>query len=945
MCIACKLHSAMGDTTLRTKVKDGTEKIIGVCMCMRHDMPEDQWEEQHSMQIEYANQEEEEQKNSRSDRAVAKRYVPGESETAAADSITEVRNWTTRHLRSANSEMTDRAAIAHLARKGGHNGAINISRGGTSRRSRQKMADTASAAFAGLSKAVSPTDPEFGMAVAIAGNVVRKGTVKRSLESTVVDSEKTVRPTAQHREEMANATATKEVALRIAADAAKLAKNQKQKQKDDALLLEMGPVLRDHVKKIRKPSLRRPFIAAFCKKYSQSCIERVVGIKIPSDEWNNIRKHQRSPGAFKILTRSKPIISRARIPESIIKKLLYLLEQPMNLQKHAFGSKLLAICDGMKSVELAAVARAKPMLDLVKSFIMALDSEAGCKCTVPDEDRCTKLEDNTMRRCMKTAGHGGKHKYTTKGSICARTVEDLVGTLTTDEIRRFTGLDDIKILKGNDNFKRMRELTEKLFFALDNETQLEKAEILMNIDEVELFHSTDFRPHLDRNGTHKCNCLTCGFEQDGSDIHCDHKEDHLNPCTNCALGYSIVRRLEAKLEAVKGALFPTDRDRFEYEEAKDRIINCRIDLDEYRSHLARLWSEAGEDVPDLNHLWEVNGCMVRCDYKMRILACYFRENQLKWYAKRGITCLGFMIISKAKDGDPDRRFDCTYVMFLTNDTLQDEWEVLCAKKEVYENHVPPDCKVVWFRTDGAGCFRNVLARAAQRMWSKWTVRGIVEERYRIDPAGGGHTTLDAMFGVLARVLHRGADRGNSYVFVDEAVVAAESGGGMAATTFASFNPDRTRRLWAKLTAPNKSLDSVLLTVLNKENGSIVGYKHSGYGQGVQYKASNFSWYNKQPIMTGRNKTNPIDVESAQPPRCLDLKYGSDEKKAIKSYAETEGQGPQSANNIRKRMIPADLVVPNHPDNADAAADPEQQGIDLHEDPMNESDGEASDNED
>ena len=446
----------------------------------------------------------------------------------------------------------------------------------------------------------------------------------------------------------------------------------------------------------------------------------------------------------------------------------------------------------------------------------------------------------------------------------------------------------------------MRELTEKLFFALDNETQLEKAEILMNIDEVELFHSTDFCPHLDRNGTHKCNCFTCGFEQDGSDIHCDHKEDHLNPCTNCALGYSIVRRLEAKLEAVKGALFPTDRDRFEYEEAKDRIINCRIDLDEYRSHLARLWSEAGEDVPDLNHLWEVNGCMVRCDYKMRILACYFRENQLKWYAKRGITCLGFMIISKAKDGDPDRRFDCTYVMFLTNDTLQDEWEVLCAKKEVYENHVPPDCKVVWFRTDGAGCFRNVLARAAQRMWSKWTVRGIVEERYRIDPAGGGHTTLDAMFGVLARVLHRGADRGNSYVFVDEAVVAAESGGGMAATTFASFNPDRTRRLWAKLTAPNKSLDSVLLTVLNKENGSIVGYKHSGYGQGVQYKASNFSWYNKQPIMTGRNKTNPIDVESAQPPRCLDLKYGSDEKKAIKSYAETEGQGPQSANNIRKR---------------------------------------------
>jgi hypothetical protein len=150
MCIACQLHSYMGDTTLRTKVKEGTEQIIGVCLCMRHDMPEDQWEEKQRMQIEYANQEEEEQKVSRSDRAVARRYVPGESETVAVNS--EVRHRPSRHLQSRNSEITDREAIAHLARKGGHGGAINISRGGTSRRSRQKMADTASAAFAGLSK-------------------------------------------------------------------------------------------------------------------------------------------------------------------------------------------------------------------------------------------------------------------------------------------------------------------------------------------------------------------------------------------------------------------------------------------------------------------------------------------------------------------------------------------------------------------------------------------------------------------------------------------------------------------------------------------------------------------------------------------------------------------------------------------------------------------------
>ena len=45
----------------------------------------------------------------------------------------------------------------------------------------------------------------------------------------------------------------------------------------------------------------------------------------------------------------------------------------------------------------------------------------------------------------------------------------------------------------------------------------------------------------------------------------------------------------------------------------------------------------------------------------------------------------------------------------------------------------------------------------------------------------------------------------------------------------------------------------------------------------------------------------------------------------------------------KLVIPADVVVPNHPDNANAAADPEEQGVDLNEDPMDESGGEASDN--
>jgi len=43
------------------------------------------------------------------------------------------------------------------------------------------------------------------------------------------------------------------------------------------------------------------------------------------------------------------------------------------------------------------------------------------------------------------------------GVLSKKTVKILIGTLTTDEIRRFARLDDVKILKENDNFNRMRD--------------------------------------------------------------------------------------------------------------------------------------------------------------------------------------------------------------------------------------------------------------------------------------------------------------------------------------------------------------------------------------------------------------------------------------------------------------------------------------------------------
>ena len=78
------------------------------------------------------------------------------------------------------------------------------------------------------------------------------------------------------------------------------------------------------------------------------------------------------------------------------------------------------------------------------------------------------------------------------------------------------------------------------------------------------------------------------------------------------------------------------------------------DLIEYRSHLARHKSEddyAKKVMEDL----EDDEAIVTSDYKMKLLSCFYRENQKKWFGKRGTSVLGFMICTNAKDEDKKQR--------------------------------------------------------------------------------------------------------------------------------------------------------------------------------------------------------------------------------------------------------------------------------------------------
>jgi hypothetical protein len=268
------------------------------------------------------------------------------------------------------------------------------------------------------------------------------------------------------------------------------------------------------------------------------------------------------------------------------------------------------------------------------------------------------------------------------------------------------------------------------------------------------------------------------------------------------------------------------------EELRYDIDSRKNDLVEFRSHLARHLSEEAKAKEELANLAD-DEAIVTSDYKMKILSCFFRENQKKWFGKRGTSMLGFMITTNPTDDEQRAKGvkEVNFVMMVTDDTLQDEHGVACAKAIVYKNYLPKHIKKVRFVSDGAGCFKSKYHRALMPFWKLWV--GVDEISLRITPAGDGKSCLDGMFGRMNRILQTSVDGGKSYWNSVTILEAIESTSGMTATEFIRFEPDRECRLDVEI--EGISLEAVLTTTLDpsREHGNqtVLAYKHTGFGLG------------------------------------------------------------------------------------------------------------------
>ena len=275
----------------------------------------------------------------------------------------------------------------------------------------------------------------------------------------------------------------------------------------------------DLLSRIKEMSVheRRSVLSSFCLNHSKETIQCVLGIIISATEWGKIRIHQRYPGPHKPVI--KPKIYRQRISSLHLHRLLTFLHQPGYLQRVAFGTKVEKVMDGDDYKRLDNVARLVKLSKITSDFLMTIDQEAVFEGSLPSSEiRCQCLEKGTFRRCLRLRNHQveGSYqrcKYTEKGSLSTRTVEEFVKTLTSGQIKSLSGLDDVKELKGRKSFESLRLLANK--YCMVNNAS---ARLIHQIDQTEIYYQTDYAAHLSRDSDYECACLTCGYSV--SEVFC-----------------------------------------------------------------------------------------------------------------------------------------------------------------------------------------------------------------------------------------------------------------------------------------------------------------------------------------------------------------------------------------------------------------------------------------
>ena len=642
---------------------------------------------------------------------------------------------------------------------------------------------------------------------------------------------------------------------------------------DDLEIREMRAIamaaMLPHLKAASR-DLQIPILAALTPIMNVDKARKVCDMPISKRRWKDCRRHLAQRGALQPV--EKVVVKKCRTPKKKLQSYMNFLEINDLLQRHAVGLRRHTYASG-EEVTFDNISTNVDIGKIMREYGKVVDDIAvqdGIEIPT-DEDRCPKKCSKNGVRCLLEKGHQSRCKYTPKSMFCPSSIEKMHAAMTSGSLTMLAGLDDEDVEKGYNNFKRIKEIANRVCTRLGM-SKADTDKILNDLEEIQVFTESSFVGHTKEHAQHICACIACGFtspqataqasqatkkkKAPGECVACPYRENgsHKGPCKDCEKTFEFFTTLLKLAQDIQKLPGATEIEKEDFYELEVEIQEWRQLLKELRSHKVRKKTEAEYDRRQMQSL-KRNECIVVSDFKMKILAMFHRENQKLFFGKRGIACLGFMVMTPCDDGSGDE-IDVNFHLLFSNDTTQDANFVLSAKAALYGEILPtlfPDdieTIDVHFRSDGAGCFNCNAAKAAMHKWYDWTSenedsKAVNEVSYRVSVNGGGKTRLDGAFGQVNSNLKTSVNNGMDITSAETALDAYENSSGIWGTNAAIFTPVRDFIIETNMTG----LTDYHHLRRNSGQNSLQGFMFSGFGDGDEISIDRIdqAWADPPPM--------------------------------------------------------------------------------------------------
>ena len=416
------------------------------------------------------------------------------------------------------------------------------------------------------------------------------------------------------------------------------------------------------------------------------------------------------------------------------------------------------------------------------------------------------------------------------------------GTQTT-----LAGLDDVAHENGRLNFIAWVELLSLMLTpaspALINAIRLvRKVEHFLEREYKQLHlkqfsrvaaHCTNHAFHLiaKKPPVSKFSSTQCGAQCEGHDMFCPECDE-----IEFMRGFLEQTLLKFGLDAAN-SLEKTEDMTF-------LVKKCLHKLTVLIAHLVRVYHESmyfNEAVANL----PLNTALLQADHKMKIEPMFYRESQVGFYGKKGITLFGVLFIWRRLDGELE--YSSQMFFATSSDSTQDCFSTLGYLEQILIEfgELVPHIERVQVFTDGAGTFSGAIMRVCLPVL--FAMYGYELCEANTGEAGNGKSLVDANFARVTECItfYVIQKQGAGDVFSPETLVAAlrASMGDKIVILHVAIHRERecdgfmTKIFLGLLSSVSSCV--YCRFVRNSETGEITDFttvlrQHSGVGPGLSY---------------------------------------------------------------------------------------------------------------